>query len=384
VVTAAPAATTLALVPTRDLWTLALNNPITAPPATDGERVFFSIEGGRLVAYEIASGKQLWLIESQPAREPSAGGGLVFVAADAVVTARHASDGSVAWTQALDEPPALPPVWDNGWLLLTGASGRIHALRAHDGHQIWQRDVGAVHARPALGGDRVYLALANGHLAALQVETGATVWDRRVGGMPNDVLALDDRIYFGATDGYFYCLLTRDGAIDWRWRTGGNVIGRPVADERNVFFISLDNVLRALDRTSGGQRWMKPLPIRPSSGPVKAGTTLVISGLYPALRTFATKDGAAGTDLSAGGGEVIALPLVFNAPMTGLPMLLVVTRDIAKGATAVLSVRSMDPAIMPIAPLPNAVMPAPTLSIPQPAVGSAYAPDAVPHVVRKE
>ena len=37
--------------------------------------------------------------------------------------------------------------------------------------------------------------------------------------------------------------MATDGRVDWRWRTGGDVIGKPVADERYVYFVALDNVL---------------------------------------------------------------------------------------------------------------------------------------------
>ena len=72
--------------------------------------------------------------------------------------------------------------------------------------------------------------------------------------------------------------MAADGRVDWRWRTGGDVIGMPVADERYVYFVSLDNVLRALNMVSGGQQWMRPLPMRPTWGPVKAGATIVVAG----------------------------------------------------------------------------------------------------------
>ena len=40
----------LALFPIRQIWTLALNSQISVAPAYDSERVFFSLDGDRLVA----------------------------------------------------------------------------------------------------------------------------------------------------------------------------------------------------------------------------------------------------------------------------------------------------------------------------------------------
>ena len=91
----------------------------------------------------------------------------------------------------------------------------------------------------------------DGRVVALQVESGEPVWERRLGGAPNDMLALDDRLYVGSADNFFYCLDADDGEVAWRWRTGADVIGAPVADDRRVYFVSLDNVLRALDLRRG-------------------------------------------------------------------------------------------------------------------------------------
>jgi len=235
----------------------------------------------------------------------------------------------------------------------------VLALRATDGQVVWQRELRSpAHAPPALAADRVYVPTTDGRIVALRIADGTPIWERRVGGSPNEILAQGDRLYAGSTDDFFYCLLTRDGQIDWRWRTGGDVIGQPVADDRRVYFVSLDNVLRALHRVSGGQEWMRPLPIRPTSGPALVGSTVAVAGQSPTIRTFNAKDGAPASDINAG-AEVAAAPHVVP-PVASLPRLLVVTRDIVKGATATLQIRSIDPAATPLtAPLPNPVMPAP-------------------------
>jgi outer membrane protein assembly factor BamB len=353
--------TPFALVPTQPVWTLALNNQLTAPPAYDDRRVYFSIEYDRLAAYDLVSGKQLWLVEAKPTLQPAAGSDLVFLSEPEAIVARRAADGTVAWTAPLSDALAVRLVCDGGWLVAATQGGHLRTMRAADGATVWERDLGApAHGAAALGGERLYVPAANGRIVALDVETGATVWERRVGGQPHDVLAFGDRLFVGSTDNYFYALLAKNGAIDWRWRTGGDVIGRAAADEHGVYFISLDNVVRSLNRVSGGQQWMRGLPLRPTSGPIIAGATLVVGGIGPALKTYNLKDGTPATDVSAG-ADSAAPPHAFDHPMTHLPMLLTVGRDLVKGATATLVVRSIDPAPTPIAPLPNAVTLAPPI-----------------------
>ena len=121
----------------------------------------------------------------------------------------------------------------------------------------------------ALAADRVYVPLADGRIVALRIDTGDVVWERRLGGPTTGLLALDDRVYAGSNDNFFYALDAADGRVAWRWRTGADVVGVPVVDERNVYFVSLDNVLRALSRRTGVQQWARLLPLRPTRGPLK-------------------------------------------------------------------------------------------------------------------
>ena len=82
-----------------------------------------------------------------------------------------------------------------------------------------------------------------------------------------------------------------DGEVEWRWQTGGPVIGLPVVDDRTAYFVSLDNVLRALNKSSGVQRWKIPLPLRPATGPLHAAESILVSGPAPMLRAYNAQDG---------------------------------------------------------------------------------------------
>ena len=388
-------------MPVETVWGLALNNPLTVPPAYDGSLAFFSIEGDRLVAYDLLSGTQQWLVTARPLTEPAAGDGLVFVLEADALKALRTTDGSVAWELPVVDPLAVRPVWDNGWLVVALANGEVRAYRATDGQLIWNRDLKSpAHALPALAADRVYVPTTDGRIVALRVETGEPLWERRLGGAPNDILALDTRLYMGSQDNFFYCVMAADGRVDWRWRTGGDVIGRPVADERSVYFVALDNVLRAHNLVSGGQQWMRSLPMRPAWGPMKAGASLVVAGQNAPLRAFNIKDGtpAIGTLVGVGpqpqavidanaeaennpeyddDGEpikrkpltfltlavdipVAAPPYVLEHPVSHQPLALLLFKDIATGVSATLVRRSVEPTLIPaVAQLPNLIQIAP-------------------------
>jgi eukaryotic-like serine/threonine-protein kinase len=358
--------TPLSLVPVRALWTIELHSRITQPPAYDATRGYFALEQNRIVAYDLSSGARQWIIAAAPQMPLAAGGNLLFLIEPEMITARRAADGSIAWQLPFAEHLVVPLVWDNGWLIAATAANEILAFRATDGELIWRRAIGSTaHAAPALAEDRVYVPTTDGRVVALRVETGEPVWERRIGGAAGDILPLPERVYVGSKDNDFYCLLTRDGSIDWRWRTGADVIGAPVFDDRRVYFVALDNVLRALNRKSGGQQWKTSLPLRPTSGPAKAGDTIIVTGVGPVMRGYNAKDGKATADIPAG-ADLAAPPYVIPQGAGGLPVLIAVTQDIAKGSTVSAITRAIEPALAPLAPLPGLISMSPAVAKPPP------------------
>ncbi len=168
------------LVPVAPVWTLAFNNQLTVPPAYDETRAYISIEGDRIVAYDLISGIREWIVSAHPKMEPVAGDGLLFLIEPDTLTALHTADGSIAWQLPFTEKLVVRPVWDNGWLIMASERGEIGAIRASDGKLIWRRDINSpAHAAPALASDRVYVPTSDRRIVALQVETGEPVWERR-------------------------------------------------------------------------------------------------------------------------------------------------------------------------------------------------------------
>ncbi len=348
-----PSPLPLSLFPVQQLWTLALNSQMPAAPAFDGSNGYFPIDGDRVAAYDLLPGTRKWIIDAHPDTDPAAGGGLLFMVESGLLTARQSADGAIAWQVPLAAELAVPPVWDNGWLIAATKNREIAALRSSDGTTVWRQTIGGdAHARPAIEGDRVYVPTDDGHVVALQIDDGTVIWDRRIGAAANDILALDERLYVGSNDNNLYCILTKDGSVDWKWPTGGDVIGLPASDEHNVYFVSLDNILRALDLKSGAQRWKTTLPLRPTRGPLRASQVLIVTGIAPKVAAYNTKDGKAAGDVPSS-GDLAAAPQLIEGGRTTNPLLILVTSDIAKGAGVAALTRAIDPPVVPIVPLPN-------------------------------
>ena len=134
--------------------------------------------------------------------------------------------------------------------------GDATMFRAATGEVLWTHALGAPsRAKPAAAGRHVYVLLDDGRVLARALETGAAVWESRLPGRPTSIRPLDDRVFVGCTDRFFYCLAADSGKTKWRWRTGATIVGTASVDEDSVYFLSLDGVLRSLDRGNGHQRW---------------------------------------------------------------------------------------------------------------------------------
>lgn len=298
------------------------------------------MDDGHLVARDLTDGKVIWSVDARVSLTPATSSDMIFTLEATEVVARHQADGAVAWRIPFFDS-RTPLVWDNGWLIASITSGTLAAVRASDGEVIWRQNLGVeLRTRPALAADRVYVA-GTDRVFALQVESGERLWERRLGGPPNDMLALDDRIYVGSDDNFLYCLMARDGEIDWRWRTGGDVIGVPMVDDNRVYFVSRDNLLRALDRRSGAQRWKRPLPLRPTVGPSRTQDLLIVTGVTPSVRMFQMKDGTAAGEVAVD-GDLASPPYVL--PKTEPPTFVAVARNIAKGEMLTIVSRVSPPA----------------------------------------
>ena len=339
------------LFPPEVRWTISLYSTLAAPPRYDGTRAYIPLTNQQFVAYDLTTGTRIWIAPVACVTRPAAGDGRVFVDSGGRLAALDQATGAQMWSVTLDEPLAAPLTWDNGWLVAATFSGRILAYRATDGGLIWEQHLGAPASAPAaLAADRVYVPLADHRVVALNVASGEEVWTRRFGAVPQEILALDDRLYFGTMNKRFYSLIARSGVTDWDWPLGGDVVGVPVLDNRLLYVTSRDNVLRAMDRRSGVLKWQTSIPLRPTSGPQLTGTSVLLAGVSPTIRTYAASDGDPENQFSpAGDRDLVAPPYVIQDSVR--PTLIVITGNIAEGDEVHAVSRRIEPAPVPIAPL---------------------------------
>jgi outer membrane protein assembly factor BamB len=308
-------------------WTTTLEASPTFPPAYDATQAYVALRNDQLISVSLETGKPLWSVECPTTAGPVAGNSMVFTGNAGYIQALAQEDGTQRWRTPIEGSAALL-YWDTGWLIVTTDKSTLLAIRAEDGEVLWRRDLeSSLQSDPAPAGDRLYLPLKSGDLLALDIQTGDPVWTIHLPKPGNGVLAVGDRLYIGSQDDKFYCLDAKDGKVVWRWKTGADVIGTPAIDTKRVYFVSLDNVLRALDRNSGSVRWQKSLPMRPATGPLLTGWTLVVAGSAAEFHGFSSEfNGLPLGDLILRSPQNQEMQLAAPPHLTADDMLLLITK----------------------------------------------------------
>ncbi len=309
-------------------WTVTLPAPPSAGAAIDDVNAYIPLRTSELVALALKDGTLAW---SAPIADivspPVTGDGLVFLALAQHVEARDAATGTPRWRVAIDGAVSAPLLWQNGWLLAVADSGTATMLRATTGEVLWKQALGsAIRVRPAAAGVHVYVVMEDARVIALALESGKPVWEAKLPARGTTLHPLDDRIFVGSADKFFYCLAADTGRTKWRWRTGGAVVGTTAVDADRVYFVSLDNVLRALDRSNGSQIWKTALPNRPTGGPYLTARLLLVPSISADVPAFQAFDGTpAGTTRLA--GDPVAPPRLLPADGNKLGRLVAVTGE---------------------------------------------------------
>jgi outer membrane protein assembly factor BamB len=122
---------------------------------------------------------------------------------------------------------------------------------------------GQLASSPVIGEGRIFTIDTRAVVRAISPENGATVWQAQVRGpnAPEGALfgggvAYDNgRIYATNGAGDAAALDAKTGAVVWRVRPGGPLRGAPTVANDNVYVVTQDNQLFALNPANGATRW---------------------------------------------------------------------------------------------------------------------------------
>lgn len=146
-----------------------------------------------------------------------------------------------------------------GHLALSGSPGRAWAASIGDGGGNRAR----LAAAPVVGNGRVFTIDTEATVRAFDAQTGGEIWSARFDAdmesgsaqFGGGVSLSGDRLYVTNGVGFAGALNAADGSEIWRARPGGPLRGAPTIANNNLYVLTQDNQIFALDPSNGETRW---------------------------------------------------------------------------------------------------------------------------------
>ncbi len=136
---------------------------------------------------------------------------------------------------------------------------------------------------PLILKDRIIQGNAFDGIAAFNRESGERLWHFPVkGGVEGGVAFIDDYLFFGGNDGYFYSVSIKTGTVLWKNAVRAETLAAPLLYDGVVYFLTGNNVLRALDASDGKDLWIysrvdsQSLTVRGASAPMIKDGVLIL------------------------------------------------------------------------------------------------------------
>jgi outer membrane protein assembly factor BamB len=344
-----------ALLPAEQAWLTSLDAAPSAGGAMDAERVFVPLQSAQTVGIDRQSGALLWTRDIDSAWPPIVGDGVLYVATKTELHALSPANGVERWRVPIDRPLLSPLTYADGLLLTVIEQGDLLAWRSSDGQEMWRQRVSRDRplSAPVAGeAGTVYLTFDGGEVMAVATRDGSRRWNITLPGRLSVPAFARHRVLVGNDRNDLYALDADSGSIQWKWRVGGDVIGAAADADDRVYFASLDNLLRAVNRGNGNQRWRKVIDVRPAFPPTAINDVVVLTGVTPVLTSYSARNGAVVGTYRA--PEVLKGPPLIDAALKPFHVaLVVITRDgrvIGLRPTAMLF---REPTVTPLIAMPG-------------------------------
>ncbi len=289
-------------------------NILISSPVSDGKNIYTIDAKGKVKAFGLNDGKEIWERKLKPANKKAktsslTGAGLalnddVLYASTGfgVVFAINTNDGSVAWEQNVKSPIRSAPTADGDLVIVQTIDNGIFALKNNDGSILWKDKIEdeattmTGRASPAYSAkdDLVVAAFSNGQLQAYKASTGTPLWmEWIISASSTESLAditsikanpiIDNGVVYAV--GYNSPMMAIDA------RTGARIWQREIASAsqpwlagKYLFVLTNDGDLIALNKITGGIVWNTIIPYASpderlgvtTSGPILANDALLV------------------------------------------------------------------------------------------------------------
>lgn len=220
------------------IWSRNTFKSVYSSPAVNSNKVFFGDDNGTFYAFDANKDDEIW---------------------------RYKTGGRIIGT----------PAANNRVVVFGSTDKTIYGLDVNTGNVLWQHQTNeAVLGSAVIDGNTAYIG-GKSSFYAFDINTGTIKWQNLdiVGHVECKPLITNDKIIFGAWDEYLYALNKNDGTLAWKWKGEQRGVQFspasvwPVASKNNIFIVTPDNNLTAIDPKTGETTWYtNEFPVKESLG----------------------------------------------------------------------------------------------------------------------
>jgi hypothetical protein len=321
------AATVPTLLPAEVAWSRPLDHPAATTATADDTHVYIPLTSGQIVALSRVSGEQIWTSNLKTNWPLVAEEESLYAVSDTSLVDLDPATGSVRRRHALPGEPTGPLTRVGELLLIPVQPSWLVAWHLRESKEIWRQTFEApVTVAPVVSNSRETIIVASkDRLSAAALSDGVRQWTTVLEGTLTQPVVVGDLVIVGSTSDDVFALDSR-GRLRWPWSGWSDIVGI-TADADNVYVASLDNIVRAFKLKDGSRQWRKVVATRLVFPPQLAASTLLISGIEPALTALSVRGDQVGTYALPELAYLAVAPLVLEPQDPESVTLVLLARD---------------------------------------------------------
>jgi outer membrane protein assembly factor BamB len=298
--------------------------------ALEGERVFAAGYNGNIAAFDVTTGKRLWVTDTKLpiTGGPGAGAGLVVAGARfGELVALDSATGARKWLSRINSEILSAPLVTEQHVLVRTVDGRVSSFSMADGKLEWsaEQQVPRLSLRgagvPAVTSEAVIAGFDNGRIMALQQRNGDTIWEvtvappsgrselDRLVDIDSAVKTIGNDIYAVTFQGKVARIDLETGQVQWS-RDMSSYAGIAL-DEDGLYVTSSQGSVVKIGRRTGVEMWkVDSLHNRRLSPPGVVGNLVAAADLKGIVHFLDAATGTLAARVSTSGDRVTAAPVV--------------------------------------------------------------------------
>jgi outer membrane protein assembly factor BamB len=283
-------------------WRFKANRLLEYSPILIGGSLYGVNNNGLAFSVKTRTGKARWKreIASLNASAPAYSDGNIYISTlePGRVQALRARNGTEIWSRDLPGRTESSPVVVGNAVIAGCECGTLFAFDRLTGKTLWETELGGeIKAAPAVSEGIIYIGTYGGDMNAVRVQDGSIKWSTgsqgggfgQTGRFYATAAIGFGRVYAGSLDGRMYSFEKETGDLAWSQSTDGYVYAGAVladtqATQPTVYFGSYDGTFYALDAKSGDERWSEDVGGSISGAASLIGETVYVADL-PTTRT---------------------------------------------------------------------------------------------------